>query len=396
MRVLKSLTRILAFVGKEIVEVTRRPGAIISLILGPFIIMAIFGVGYSGVRRPLQTVVVIPPNAGLPTSIEDYKSLSGPWFEITAVTGDQAAAEGLLAERRVDLVVVAPQDLRERFRANEQSIIQVKYNTVDPVLSSYAAFLSLRLSDEVNREIIERAAAEGEQYAIGAGASQAAAIDPAVIAAPTRTETSNIAPSEPKVIPYFGPAVLALILQHMAVTLIALSLTRERLSGVKEIFRVAPVHTIEILLGKLVAFGLLNALVAGATIALLVGVLKIPVLGDPVVLVGVVALLILASLGVGLVISLVSDSERQAVQLSLLLLLASVFFSGFVLAIDEFAPAVRNAAYALPVTHGIRLTQDLMLRGATNAPWQIGALGGISAVLLLASWILLRRDMSRA
>ena len=57
MRVFKTLTRILAFVGKELVEVVRRPGALLSLILGPFLIMAIFGIGYSGYRRPLTTVL---------------------------------------------------------------------------------------------------------------------------------------------------------------------------------------------------------------------------------------------------------------------------------------------------------------------------------------------------
>ena len=45
--------RLLAFVGKELIETVRRPGALVSLVLGPFLIMAIFGVGFSGVRRPL-------------------------------------------------------------------------------------------------------------------------------------------------------------------------------------------------------------------------------------------------------------------------------------------------------------------------------------------------------
>ena len=77
MMLFKILTRILAFVGKELVEVVRRPGALASLILGPFLVMAIFGVGYSGYRRPLDTVVVIPPESGLPTDVEAYSEVSG-------------------------------------------------------------------------------------------------------------------------------------------------------------------------------------------------------------------------------------------------------------------------------------------------------------------------------
>ena len=92
----------------------------------------------------------------------------------------------------------------------------------------------------------------------------------------------------------------------------------------------------------------------------------------------------------------ISDSERQAVQLSLLVLLASVFFSGFVLSIDQFTPFVRGLAYLLPVTHGIRLIQDVMLRGQITEAWQVGALAGIAAVTLVASWLLLRRGMTKA
>ena len=135
---------------------------------------------------------------------------------------------------------------------------------------------------------------------------------------------------------------------------------------------------------------------AAITVGLLVGGFGVPVLGPEAVIAGAIGLLLLASLGLGLLVAMLSDSERQAVQLSLLLLLASVFFSGFVLSIDEFTPAVRALANLLPVTQGIQLLQDLMLRGSTNEPWRYLALGVISAVTLGLSWLLLRRNMARA
>jgi ABC-2 type transport system permease protein len=180
------------------------------------------------------------------------------------------------------------------------------------------------------------------------------------------------------------------------VTLTALSLVRERLSGAMDIFRVAPVRALEILVGKYLAYAFFNLVIAAAICALVVFVLHVPLLGTPESVAWVVALLSFASLGLGLLISTVVDSERGAVQLSMLVLLASVFFSGFVLPLDQFIAPLRIAAYSLPVTHGIQLLQDYMLRGGTNAPWELSVLAGIGVVLFVLTWIAVRRNLSSA
>ena len=390
------VTRVLAFIGKELAEVWRRPGAIVSLVAGPFLIMAIFGLGYSGERRALDTVVVIPTGSGLATDAATYQELAGGGLHIVGVTPDRGAAEAQLAAKSVDVVIVAPTEPQQAFQAGEQSVIDVMIDVVDPIEANYAGFLAAGLANGVNQRIIERAAAEGADAAVAAGAPEAARIPPAVLAAPTRANLVNVAPSSPGVVAFFAPAVLALILQHVAVTLVAMSLVRERMSGVMEVFRIAPVSAAEILAGKLLAFGLIGGGVAAITVTLLVVGLDVPLLVDPAVLAGAIALLLLASLGLGLVIAVVSDSERQAVQLSLLVLIASVFFSGFVLSIDQFTEPVRALAYLLPVTHGIRLVGDLMLRGETTQAWEFAALAAIAVVTMAGSWLLLRRSMSRA
>ncbi len=150
------------------------------------------------------------------------------------------------------------------------------------------------------------------------------------------------------------------------------------------------------IVGKLLAFGLFASAIAIATLLMLVGAFGVPMLGDPALLAGIVGLLVLASLGLGLLIAAVSDSERQAVQLSLLLLLGSVFFSGFVLAIDQFSEPVRSLTSILPVTHGIQLIGDVMLRGEVEEPWHVAALGGLAATFIGVSWVLLRRAMRSA
>ena len=131
------------------------------------------------------------------------------------------------------------------------------------------------------------------------------------------------------------------------------------------------------------------------TSVLMIQLLGLPLLGGWAPFAGVIALIIFASLGLGLLISILSDSERQAVQLSMLVLLASVFFSGLVLPAEEFLPQVRWFAYALPVTHGIRLLQDIMLRGGTNAAWEIWALAGIGVTLFALTGLRMRALMAR-
>jgi ABC-2 type transport system permease protein len=80
----------------------------------------------------------------------------------------------------------------------------------------------------------------------------------------------------------------------------------------------------------------------------------------------------------------------MAVQLAMLVLLASVFFSGFVLPVQDFIGPVQYLAYLLPVTHGIASLQDAMLRGTVTEPWTVGALAAIGVVLYVASLLRMR------
>jgi ABC-2 type transport system permease protein len=116
----------------------------------------------------------------------------------------------------------------------------------------------------------------------------------------------------------------------------------------------------------------------------------------PPIFIGMVVLLAFASLGIGLLISLVADSERQAVQLSMLVLLASVFFSGLVLPPEDFTGWVRYMAYLLPVTHGIELMQDAMLRGLVRPIWMLLALAVLGLALYMGSLVRLRRVLAGA
>jgi ABC-2 type transport system permease protein len=392
----QSLVRVSSFFGKELREVIRRPGVLLSLVLGPFLIMLLFGLGYTGSRSPFRTEIVVPSDSPLPRDAEFYAELAPGRIEVVRVSEEQPEAEDRLRNRQIELMVVAPADAVEELRSGNQTEILVAWNQIDPVYDGLAQLAVATMVSELNAEIIRQAAAEGIELTEGELGPRVTDISPEVIAKPTTAVTENVAPTDPTVLNFFAPAVLALVLQHLAVTLTALSMVRERLSGQMDLFRVAPVNSMEVLVGKYVAYAVLTLLVGGIVGALMVFVLGVPVLGGYALAIGIVLLLAFASLGVGLLISLVADSERQAVQLSMLVLLASVFFSGFVLPVQDFIGAVQYFAYALPVTHGIATLQEAMLRGEVTSLWMIAALAGIGIVLYLLSLIRLRQILRSA
>lgn len=117
----------------------------------------------------------------------------------------------------------------------------------------------------------------------------------------------------------------------------------------------------------------------------------VPLFGNVVYFVLVLVLLTVASLGWGFFISLFSNRESQAVQFAMLILIASVFFSGFFLPIFALQPPVRIISYALPVTYGIQALQRIMLAGHDPAPSSLLSLAGLgigfyASCMLIYSW----------
>ncbi len=388
MSLLQSATRILAFVGAELIAVVRRPSALLSLVFGPFLIMAVFGLGYQGVRPDVRAVVVIPPSSRMPADQQtNLRSVSG--LKVVSVQPTIGSAEQELRDHAIDAVIVYPANFMDRFMGGQQATIQVEVSIANPNQLVYADDLANQLATFTNQQLIAHVVAAGENIVPGK------TIPPDVVAAPMRAEVRDLAPVSAGVVSFYGPAVLILILQHMCITLVALSLLAERKSGIFEVYRISPTSAWEIIAGKLVAFALIGSLIAAASLALMVLGLHVPLLGSLGMVVLIVGLVLIASIGMGLLLGVAADSERTAVQASLLILLASVFFSGFIIELNLFLPVVQGVAQVLPATHGIALLQNALLFGTIDGlTWLLAALVAIAAVTIVGAWALLRRSMA--
>lgn len=433
-RFFKFLIRISSFLSKELTEILRQPRLILVLVLGPFLVMFLFGLGYPDQNRVLRALYVA----------EDPKSLEGEMKVITETTSPSIVNQGVennkelalakLALNQTDLVILIPKDALETVQRDEQAQFVIYHNEVDPFQVGYIQSVARIYIDEVNRRLLQSVAQEGQKnagslqtdlesaiektrrlkQAIPPGDTSTASevddlekdltsahdqlttfqsIGSSVLVNPFAAETnalSNIifTPTE-----FFAPAVIVLLLQHLSITFASLSLVRERRSGIIELFRVAPITAFETLIGKFISYLFFEILLAGLITALAVWVLKVPMFGRWEDYALAVVVLLFTSLAVGFLISLISETDTQAVQYSMLLLLASIFFSGFFLDLRLMWEPMRVVAWSLPATYGIQMLQNVMLRGASAPPLLLQGLALIGVGLFLVNWLLLKRRM---
>lgn len=519
-RPLRGAVRGIAFTGKELHEVFRQPRLLMGLVVGPFLILLLFGTSFKGQIIQQPTVLVVPEATGFSTNTADYADAFQFPFTLASVVRTPDEAQDIVNAGKASVIVALPGDAYQRIRAGQHPLLNVTYNELEPVRSNYLKFYSYVETNELNRRVliavVNQAKAQNEQTAgpplqgftqqmqasvdkydsqvrsrdaKGAAdtlaqmqtltannqtdlrtrtqlldgaeryfnapatpnddfhqreaavdqslsnvqivirnltaalpqelvtgqpdakasgdlvtnsknaedAAKALQLPPAdVLVAPFQAEVKNEAPVIPSFIAFYAPAVLALLLQHVSITLTALTLVRERTSGATELFRVTPSATPEIVFGKFIGYALVAAITGAILAALLKFALNVPLLGSYAEFAAVIALLIAAALGLGLVISAIATTETQAVQYAMLILLASVFFGNFFLPIDTLYPWARVISYALPITYGVKALQVIMLRGASSDPVNLVALAAFAVGFFLLGTLLFRREVRRA
>ncbi|MCI0649711.1 MAG: ABC transporter permease [Chloroflexi bacterium] len=157
----------------------------------------------------------------------------------------------------------------------------------------------------------------------------------------------------------------------------------------------APISALETLLGKYLSYFIFISSLAAILTVLIVFVIRAPLAGEWWQYALVVATLIFTSLGLGFVLSLIAQTTSQAVQFSMILLLSSIFFTGFFLALDLLWTPVRVVSWLIPATYAIVLLQDIMLRGVFEGRDLLLSLAAFGLGFFVLAWILLRSRMAQ-
>ena len=385
---MRALVRIFSFAAKEITDIKRQPRLVLTLIMGPFLILLAFGLGYNSTQPPIHALLVVPENSGLPGNQQEYTRHIPPPFVIDGLYRNAEEALAKLQAGQTEVVIIFPEDTMQSIRSGHRATVQVIYRELDPIASSWIPYFTRAAIDSMNRQLVTQAISSTRLL-------ENTSLSPQVIVAPLDAKTRNIVPYQPSVVIYYLPSAIALLLQHLAITLASFSLVRERLIGAIELFRVAPVGRTEVITGKYLGYGIVTLIVGAVLIASMMYFLGLPLLGSVYELAILLAALTFSSLGIGFFISAISKSESQAVQFSMLTLLASIFFSGFFLPIESLNEYARWISYILPVTYAIDSLKEVLLLGIHIKEENLYALGAIFLITTLASSFILGRDFKR-
>jgi ABC-2 type transport system permease protein len=182
--------------------------------------------------------------------------------------------------------------------------------------------------------------------------------------APRRIEIRTLYNPEKRTAVQIVPALIGVILTMTMVLFTSGAIVRERERGNLELLIATPLSSLELMVGKLlpyVAIGLIQT-----TIILIVGawLFSVPIVGRLIDLYAAALVFIAATLGLGLFVSTLAQTQFQAFQLAFLTLLPSILLSGFLFPFEGMPVAAQWIAQVLPLTHFNVIIRGIVLRGA--------------------------------
>jgi ABC-2 type transport system permease protein len=188
---------------------------------------------------------------------------------------------------------------------------------------------------------------------------------------------------------FYVPAVLAMILMIMTMLLSAMGVVREKEIGTLEQIIVTPIRAWQLLVGKLLPFALIGLFQMCLATAVTVWGFGVPLRGSFPLLLGLTALFILNTLGLGLFTSTLVQNQQQAMMAAAFgAMVPMIYLSGLIFPIDNMPPAIQLVTYAIPLRYYAEILRGVFLRGSgldVLWPEALVLLGMGTAIMTVAS-----------
>jgi ABC-2 type transport system permease protein len=194
------------------------------------------------------------------------------------------------------------------------------------------------------------------------------------------------------------PALIGLILVFVGTVATSLGVVRERQSGTLEQLAVMPLRPRDVFVGKVLPYFGIAAIDLAIITAVGIGLFDVPFRGSPWILVLGAVEFLFVTLGLGVLISTVSQNQGQAIQLAMMTMLPQILLSGMIFPLSAMARGVRWIAYLLPLTYFNQVSRGVMIRGASleSLAVPLGALALLGLIVFGLSVLRFRRDLAPA
>ncbi len=364
-------TRLFSLIRKEFIQIIRDPRTLVLTFLMPVVQLVLLGYAATNDVRNVSLAVYDQDRSAASRALLDaYRAAD--YFRIDYDVADEAELRALIDRGTARAGMIIPPNYAEKLAAGETAAVAFIIDGSDPTLAGTAlASATLIGQAQATALTIERLSARG----------QAAAITPPVQVRSQVWYNPDLVSAY-----YMIPAMIGLILQFMTTVLTATAIVRERERGTIEQLIVTPIRSWELVVGKLAPYVIIGFI---DTVEILVaGVLMfgVPINGSLPLLLALAGLFLVTTLGLGLFISTISNTQQEAILTAMFTMLPSIFLSGFFFPLAAMPQFLQVISYAIPLRYFLIVVRGIVLKGVgVEALWpEIVALS-IFAVVIMGS-----------
>lgn len=194
---------------------------------------------------------------------------------------------------------------------------------------------------------------------------------------------------------YNVPGVIAVVVLLISLLLTAMAIVREREIGTMEQLMVTPIRPLELILGKTLPFVLISFIDVLVVTFIGVNWFDVPIHGSLWLLLFGAGLYLMSTIGIGLFISTISQTQQQALMSSFFFYLPAVLLSGFMFPISNMPEPAQWITYLNPLRYFLVIIRDIFLKGSgLEILWpQFAALAVLGTALLLISSLRFKKRM---
>jgi ABC-2 type transport system permease protein len=342
-------TRIKHMIRKEFIQVLRDPRMRSVIFILPIVQLLILGNAMNTDVKDVQTAILDQDNT--PASrklIDDFRA--SPYFKEVVRLESEDQISGVLDREEAQLVLHINRGFQEDLEAGKLAPVQAILDGTDSNTTGIVLGYSRGIINRYNRDVV--------QARVSRVVGRAAGV-PGVDLRTRAWFNENLESSN-----YFVPGIMAILVTIVTLILTSMAVVREKEVGTMEQLIVTPITPMEFILGKTLPFGVIGMIdVTVVTIAAMVG-FSVPLRGNLLVLFAGSGLYLLSAMGVGLLISTVSETQQQAMMGTFFFMLPSVLLSGLMFPIENMPVFVQWLTVVNPMRYYLVIIRFVFQKGA--------------------------------